>query len=60
MQDEDGTYTLFRDYNILNNEWLSFLHFLRYSRVEYHICNIIENEKERKIYQKLFVQELNT
>jgi hypothetical protein len=59
-KDEDGTCTLFKDYDISNNNWLSFLHFIRNGRVVFDMCNIIENEKERKSYQKLFVQELNT
>jgi len=59
-KDEEGNYTLFIDYDISNDDWFSFLHFIRKGSLKFDICSIIENEKDRLNYQKLFVQELNT
>ena len=51
---------LFKDFNITENQWMDFIGFIRNGRIKYEIAsNEIHNEKEREIYQKMFMQHLD-
>jgi len=51
---------LFKDFNISENQWMDFIGFIRNGRIKYEIAsNEIHNEKEREIYQKIFIQHLD-
>lgn len=51
---------LFKDFDISNKNWCSFINFLRSGRIEYDIAaNNIINKEDRLSYQKLFIQELD-
>lgn len=51
---------LFKDFNITENQWMDFIGFIRNGRIKYEIAsNEIHNEKEREIYQKMFMQYLD-
>jgi len=52
---------LFKDFNISERDWMDFIGFVRNGRIKYEIAsNEIHNNDERKNYQKLFIQYLDT
>jgi len=59
-KDNEGNYTLFKDFNISKIDWLSFINFIRNGKIEYDISSeYIKNIKQKNSYQKLFIQELD-
>ena len=61
FQEEKVNTELFKIYNIQQNDWCTFLNFIRNGRIEYDMASqYIEKEEERKSYQKLFIQELDS
>lgn len=52
---------LFKDFNINEGDWMNFIGFIRNGRIKYEIAsNEIHDNNERKNYQKLFIQNLDT
>ena len=52
---------LFKDFNISERDWMDLIGFIRNGRIRYEIAsNEIHNNDERKNYQKLFIQYLDT
>ncbi len=52
---------LFNMYNIYEKDWYVFLNFIRNGRIEYDMASqYIEKEEERKSFQKLFIQGLDS
>tara|TARA_B100000674_G_C37799688_1_gene895822 strand:+ start:304 stop:882 length:579 start_codon:yes stop_codon:yes gene_type:complete len=61
FKEEKVNTELFKIYNIWEKDWCTFLNFIRNGRIEYDLASqYIENETERKDYQKLFMQELDS
>lgn len=52
---------LFKDFNISERDWIDFIGFIRNGRIRYEIAsNEIHDNDERKNYQKIFIQNLDT
>ena len=60
FKEEEINTNLFKIYNITQNNWYTFLNFIRNGRIKYDISSqYIENEDDRISYQKLLIQELD-
>jgi hypothetical protein len=60
FQEEKINIELFKNYKITDNEWYSFLNFIRNGRIKYHTSlQYVELEEERKKFQKMFIEELD-
>ena len=61
FQAEKVNIELFNMYNIYEKDWYVFLNFIRNGRIEYDmVSQYIEKEEERKSFQKLFIQGLDS
>tara|TARA_B100001057_G_C22854621_1_gene952237 strand:- start:720 stop:1295 length:576 start_codon:yes stop_codon:yes gene_type:complete len=60
FQEEKVNKELFKIYDVCRRDWYVFLNFIRNGRIKFDLASqFIQNDHDRKSYQKLFIQELD-